>query len=95
MSLGAAVSCTLLAGSSFMLMAGRLQSTESNHWAFSSLNGGLWDQHVGAHFGVTASNHLSNQPHHSHPAPPCGSCGPAGSGFVGERPYLRDHAVCL
>lgn len=68
-------------------MAGGIQSTESNHWAFSTLNGGgLWDQHVGAHFGVTASTHLSNQPHHSHWPRPVAPVGQLALALLGSGP---------
>ena len=67
-------------------MASGLQGTKASRPAVPALNGGLWDQCVGAHPGVTARTHLSNQPHRSRPAPPCGSRGPAGPGFVGSGP---------
>lgn len=41
---------------------------------------------MGAHPGVTASIHLSNQAHRSHSALPCGSCGPAAPALLGSGP---------
>lgn len=49
---------------------------------------------VGAHPGVTASTHLSNQPHRS-ARPRLWLPWASWPQLCRERPYLRDHAVCL
>ena len=76
-------------------MAIGLQGTKASRLAAPALDSGLWDRRVGAHPGVTASTHLSNRPHQSRPAPPCGSRGPAGPGFVGSGPISGSRCLPL